>query len=84
MMARYLGDDNGRRIEIVTHWNTKCELLIDGKQVDAGAIPLLGGTLKLADTINGTMVNVTSGNSLHPKVVLVAGGEEHPLSRAKS
>lgn len=49
-MARYLGDDNGRRIEVVTHWNTKCELLVDGKQVDSGALPLLGGTLKLADT----------------------------------
>ena len=41
-MARYLGDDNGRRIEVVTHWNTKCELLVDGKQVDSGALPLLG------------------------------------------
>ena len=82
-MSRYLGDDNGRRIEVVTHWNTKCELLVDGKQVDSGAIPLLGGTLKLADTANGTMVNVTSGNALRPKVVLVAGGEEQSLSREK-
>lgn len=82
-MARYLGDDNGRRIEVVTHWNTKCELLVDGKQVDSGALPLLGGTLKLADTANGTMVNVTSGNALHPKVVVVTGGEEQPLSRER-
>lgn len=80
-MARYLVDDNGRQIEVVTHWTTKCELLIDGKQVDSGAMPLLGGTLKLADTTNGTMVNVTSGNSLRPKVVLLADGEERPLSR---
>jgi hypothetical protein len=82
-MARYLGNDNGRRIEVVTHWNTKCELLVDGKQVDSGATPLLGGTLKLADTANGTMVNVTSGNTLRPKVVLVAGGKEQSLSREK-
>lgn len=80
-MARYLGDDNGRQIEVVTHWTTKCELFIDGKQVDSGAMPLLGGTLKLADTTNGTMVNVTSGNSLRAKVVLLADGEERPLSR---
>ena len=82
-MARYLGNDNGRRIEVVTHWNTKCELLVDGKQVDSGAMPLLGGTLKLADTVNGTMVNVTSGNGLRPKVVLLADGEERPLCREK-
>ena len=82
-MARYIGDDNGRRIEVVTHWTTKCELLVDGKQVDSGAMPLLGGTLKLVDTVNGTMLNVTSGNGLRPKVVLLAGGEEHPLSREK-
>lgn len=82
-MARYLGDDHGRRIEVVTHWNTKCELLVDRNQVDSGAIPLLGGTLKLADTTTGTMVNVTAGNTLRPKVVLVAGGEEQPLSREK-
>ncbi len=81
-MARYLVDDNGRQIEVVTHWTTKCELLIDGKQVDSGAMPLLGGTLKLADTTDGTMVNMTSGNSLRPKVVLLADGEERPLSRA--
>jgi hypothetical protein len=55
----------------------------DGKQVDSGATPLLGGTLKLADTANGTTVNVTSGNALRPKVVLVAGGEEQSLSREK-
>jgi hypothetical protein len=82
-MARYLGNDKGRRIEVVTHWNTKCELLVDGKQVDSGAIPLLGGTLKLADTLNGTMVNVTSGNTVRPKVVVVAGGKEQALSREK-
>lgn len=80
-MARYIGDDNGRRIEVVTRWTTKCELLVDGKQVDSGAMPLLGGTLKLADTLNGTMVNVTSGNGLRPKVVLLSDGEERPLSR---
>ncbi len=82
-MARYVGNDNGRRIDVVTHWSTKCELLVDGKQVDSGAIPLLGGTLKLADTINGTMVNVTQGSALRPSVVLVAGGAEQPLSREK-
>jgi hypothetical protein len=82
-MARYLGNDNGRRLEVVTHWNTKCELLVDGKQVGSGALPLFGGTLKLADTANGTMVNVTSGNTILPKVVLVAGGEEQPLLREK-
>ena len=82
-MARYLVDHNGKRIEVMTHWTTKCELLVEGKQVDSGAIPLLGGTLKLVDTASGTMVNVTSGNSLHPKVVLLADGEEHTLSRAK-
>ena len=38
-------------------------------------MPLLGGTLgrKLADTVNGTMVNVTSGK-VSPKVVLLAEG----------
>lgn len=82
-MARYLGNNNGRRIEVVTRWHTRCELLVDGKQVDSGAIALLGGTLKLADTANGTMVNVTSGNALRPKVVLVAGGEEQSLFREK-
>ncbi len=82
-MARYIGDDNGRRIEVVTHWTTKCELLVDGQQVDSGATPLLGGTLKLADTVSGTMVNVTSGNGLRPEVVLLADGEERPLSREK-
>lgn len=82
-MARYIGDDKGKRIEVVTHWTTKCELLVDGKQVDSGAMPLLGGTLKLVDTVNGTMLNVTSGNGLRPKVVLLAGGEEHTLSREK-
>ena len=80
-MAQYVGDDNGRRIEVVTHWTTKCELLVDGKQVDSGAMPLLGGTLKLADTMNGIMVNVTSGNGLHPKVSLLANGQERPLTR---
>jgi len=51
--------------------------------VDSGAVPLLGGTLKLADTVNGTMVNVTSGKGLRPKVVLLADGEERLLSREK-
>ena len=51
----------------MTHWTTKCELLVDAKHVDSGAIPLLGGTLKLADTINGTMGNVISGNGLRPR-----------------
>jgi len=75
-VARYTGDDGGRQIEVVTHWTTKCELIIDGKQADSGAMPLLGGTLKLADTLTGILVNVTCGNGLHPKVVLLANGEE--------
>jgi len=70
-------------IEPTPHWTTKCELLVDAKQVDSGAVPLLGGTLKLADTVNGTMVNVTSGKGLRPKVVLLADGEERLLSRKK-
>ena len=37
-MARYIGDDHGRRIEVVTHWTTKRELLVDAKQVDSGAV----------------------------------------------
>lgn len=80
-MARYVSDRSGTRVEVVTHWNSKCELLIDGKQVDSGALPLLGGTLKLAATANGIMVNVTSGNRLHPEVVLLADGHEHPMPR---
>jgi hypothetical protein len=80
-VARYTGHDGGRKIEVVTHWTTKCELIIDGKQADSGAMPLLGGTLKLADTLTGILVNVTSGNGLHPKVVLLANGEELPLRR---
>jgi hypothetical protein len=67
-MARYIGHDNGWRVEVVRHWTTKCELFVDAKQVDSGAVPLLGGRLKLADTANGTMVNVSSGNALRPKV----------------
>jgi hypothetical protein len=39
--------------------------------------------LKLADTVNGTMVNVASGDTLRPEVVLVAGGEERSLFREK-
>jgi hypothetical protein len=80
-VARYTGDDGGRQIEVVTHWTTKCELIIDGKQTDSGALPLLGGTLKLTDTLTGILVNVTSGNGLHPKVALLANGEELPLRR---
>jgi hypothetical protein len=80
-MARYIGDDNGERIVVVTHWTTKCELLVDGKQVDSGAMPLLGGTLTLTDMFHGIMVNVTSGNGLHPDVVLLADGKERHLTR---
>jgi hypothetical protein len=38
LMARYIGDDHGRRIEVVRHWTTKRELLVDAKQVDSAAV----------------------------------------------
>lgn len=66
---------------MVTHWTDKCELMIDGRQVDSAAVPAFGGTTKLQDTADGTTVNVTAGYSLRPKVTLLANGEEMPLSR---
>jgi hypothetical protein len=50
-MARHIGDDHGRRIEVVTHWTMKRERLVDAKQVDSAAVQrseVLAGSSRIA------------------------------------
>ena len=61
-MPRYVVDHKGRSVEVVTNFlSQKCRLLVDGTQVDSGAVPFVWGATKLQDTgVGGVVVNVST------------------------
>jgi len=75
-MAWYVTEHAGHRIAVeFGRFTGKCELVVDGREVDSGSAFL--GTLKLLDTTAGSNIAVNVDvSALKVRVTLLAGGQQ--------